>query len=160
MTRKNRLDDKKVLIVDDERDILDTLEDLLPMCHIRKTLDFDEAKTLLDTETFDIAILDIMGVNGYVLLDIAREKGITAIMLTAHALSPENVDKSYRKGAAFFIPKVKMVEIETFLEDVLEAQEIGSDTWERWRYRLGAYFESKFGPGWKPKQREIWKNDK
>ena len=160
MTRKNRLEGKRVLIVDDEKDVIGTLEDLLPMCQIETASAFDEAKILLNTQKFDLAILDIMGVNGYELLKIAREKGITSVMLTAHALSPQNVDKSHQQGAAFFIPKVQMLEIETYLEDVLAAQEKGEDTWGRWHYRLGAFFESKFGPGWNHAEREIWKSDK
>ncbi len=48
----------------------------------------DETKKLLDYEHFDMAILDIMGVEGFELLEIAREKEVIAVMLTAHALSP------------------------------------------------------------------------
>ena len=55
-----------------------------------------------------MAILDIMGVNGYKLLDIANDKKIPTAMLTAHALTPKDIVKSYKKGAAFYIPKDKM----------------------------------------------------
>ena len=56
MERKSLLDGKKVLIVDDEPDILDTLEDLLPMCRVVKASSFEEAETLLDSQNFDLAI--------------------------------------------------------------------------------------------------------
>jgi hypoxanthine phosphoribosyltransferase len=36
MAPKSLLDGKKVLIVDDEPDVLDTLEALLPMCRVEK----------------------------------------------------------------------------------------------------------------------------
>jgi len=36
MTEENLLDGKKILIVDDEPDVLETLEELLPMCDISK----------------------------------------------------------------------------------------------------------------------------
>ena len=134
MPSRNRLDGKKVLIVDDEQDILETLEDLLPMCRIKKASTFNEAKTRLINERFDLAILDIMGVDGYALLDVARDNKITAVMLTAYAQTPENVKKSYKNGAAFFIPKEELIHITTFLEDVLEAQEKGKNSWARWRY--------------------------
>jgi len=39
----------------------------------------------LQTRPFDIAILDIMGVDGYGLLRVAKERGVVAVMLTAHA---------------------------------------------------------------------------
>ena len=107
MTNKNRLDGKKILIVDDEPDVLETLEELLSMCDVSKASSFEEAKKLLDFEYFDLAILDIMGVDGFELLEIARERDVIAVMLTAHALSPENIVKSYKEGAASYLPKVR-----------------------------------------------------
>lgn len=52
----------------------------------------------MTTQYFDLAILDIMGVDGYKLLKIAVEQEIIAVMLTAHALSPEDTVKSFRMG--------------------------------------------------------------
>ena len=115
MTQKNRLEGKRLLIVDDESDVLDTLQDVLPMCEIKTATSFQEARKLLETEAFDIAILDIMGVRGYALLGLANEKNVIAVMLTGYALDPRNIVKSYREGAASYVPKDKMAEIETFL---------------------------------------------
>ena len=41
---RNLLKGKTVLIVDDERDVLETLEDLLSMCEVVKASTFEEAK--------------------------------------------------------------------------------------------------------------------
>ena len=68
MSEKNLLDAKRILLVDDEPDILETLEDLLPMARLKTAATFDAAKALLESEPFDIAVLDIMGVDGYELL--------------------------------------------------------------------------------------------
>ncbi|MFC1580749.1 universal stress protein [Thermodesulfobacteriota bacterium] len=149
IVRKELLDDKKVLIVDDERDVAETIEDLLTMCEVQKAYTYREAAELLQSQKFDLAILDIMGVDGYKLLDIAREKGVIAVMLTAHALSPESLKKSREKGAASFVPKDKMTDIALYLTDVLEADESGKNSWWRWVDRLGSYFEGKFGSEWK-----------
>lgn len=73
------------------------------MCYLVKTHTFEEAKTKLETEDFDIAVLDIMGVDGYKLLEIANEKEIIAVMLTANALSVEDTVKSFKRGAASLI---------------------------------------------------------
>ena len=148
MTTKSLLEGKKVLLVDDEPDVLEALADLLPMCDLVKASTFDEAKKLLETQPFDIAILDIMGVQGYVLLEISNEKKVIAVMLTAHAMTPDNVLKSYNEGAASFVPKEKMANIAVFLNDILEAQEKGKSLWWRWYDRLADYFEKKFGPDW------------
>ncbi len=51
-----------------------TLEDLLSMCDTVKAAIYNEAKDLLEMQDFDIAILDIMGISGYDLLEIAVEK--------------------------------------------------------------------------------------
>ena len=138
-----------MLIVDDEPDVLETLEDLLPMCKVEKASSFDEAKGLLERRDFDLALLDIMGVDGYRLLDIAKERGVTPVMLTAHALSLEDLEKSRAQGAASYVPKDRMEDITIYLKDVLEANEAGKSSWRRLFDRLGAYFEGKFGSEWK-----------
>ena len=88
VSRKDLIDGQRILIVDDEPDILKTLEDLLPTCDITTAATFEEGKECLEDQEFDLAILDIMGVDGYRLLEIAGDKGVITVMLTAHALSP------------------------------------------------------------------------
>ena len=156
MTKKSLLEGKRILAVDDEPDILETLEALLPMCVVVKASTADQAKKLMDSQSFDIAILDIMGVDGYKLLEIAKKKKITAVMLTAHALSVENTIKSFKGGAASYVPKDEMAKIETFLIDILEAKGKGESSWWRWLDRLGSYYDRKFGPDWRNTDPEFW----
>ena len=158
MASADRLKGKRVLIVDDEPDVLETLEGLLPMCHVSTASSFAEAEKLLQDELFDIAVLDIMGVDGYKLLEIAKKKKVIPVMLTAHALSVENTIKSYEEGAASYIPKDEMSNISTFLNDILEAKEKGESSWWRWVDRLGSYYEKKFGRDWKDKDADFWRN--
>ena len=158
MASEDRLSGKRVLIVDDEPDVLETLEGLLPMCHVSRASKFDEAEKLLHDEPFDIAVLDIMGVDGYKLLEIAKERKVIPVMLTAHALSIENTIKSYQEGAASYIPKDEMSKISIFLNDILEAKEKGQSSWWRWIDRLGSYYERKFGRDWKDKDQDFWRN--
>lgn len=156
MAENALINTKKILIVDDEPDVLDTLEDLLIGCDVTRAGRFDEAKQLLESKTFDVAVLDIMGVDGYELLTIAKRHQVTAVMLTAHALSPENVARSYKQGAAYYIPKEEMINIVSFLEEILEAQQKGRNTWERWMSRLGSYCERHFGPNWQKGDKIFW----
>ena len=151
MSKNDLLEGKKVLIVDDEPDVLETLVDLLPMCDVVKASTFDEANNLLETQYFDMAILDIMGVQGYELLKISNEKKVIGVMLTANAMTPDNVVKSYEEGAASFVPKEEMANITTFLIDIFEAEEKGKSLWWRWFDRLADYFDNKFGPDWQEK---------
>jgi DNA-binding NtrC family response regulator len=152
---KKLLDGKKILLVDDEQDVLDSLEDLLPMCEVVKASNFKDAKDHLETSYFDMTILDIMGVEGYALLEIATGRNVTALMLTAHALSPDNIVKSYKEGAASYLPKEEMANIVNFLEDILEAREQGKNPWANWYDKMGSYFEKKFGPGWQKGVKDI-----
>ena len=157
MNMKSLLEGKRILAVDDEPDILETLEALLPMCVVVKASTADQARTLMDTQSFDIAILDIMGVDGYKLLELAKKKKIIAVMLTAHALSVESTIKSFRGGAASYVPKDEMARIETFLTDILEARNKGESSWWRWLDRLGAYYERKFGREWQKDDKDFWR---
>ena len=157
MAEKDLIKGKKILIVDDEPDVLETLEDLLPTARLKTADSFESARDLMESEHFDMAILDIMGVNGYQLLQIAKGKGITPIMLTAHAFSPEDTVKSHEEGAALYVPKDKMVNIVTYLEDVLEAEEQGKSTWWRWIDRFAKLYDEKFEKDWQYKDKEFWK---
>lgn len=158
MAGKSRLEGKRILIVDDEPDILETLEELLDMCQIEKASSFNEAKSLLESKAFDMAILDIMGVDGYKLLQIANQKKVIAVMLTAHALSVEDTIKSYKEGAASYVPKDEMHNITTFLEDILEAKEKGKHFWWRWMDRLASYYDEKFESDWRYKDKDFWRS--
>lgn len=156
MTEKSKLEGKNILIADDEPDVLETLADLLRMCHVTKASSFDEAKKLLESQPFDITILDIMGVNGYQLLDIAKKRNVIPVMLTAHAMSVEDTVKSFRRGAASFLPKDEMHRIVLFLNDILEAEEKSKNLWWRWLQRFETYYGKRFGPDWKNKDKDFW----
>ena len=156
MSKDDLLKGKRILIVDDEPDVLETLEDYLNMCDIVKASRFDEAIDLLGSMYFDMAIIDIMGVDGYKILEIANDKKVLSVMLTAHALSPDNIVRSYKEGAASYIPKDEMSDITIFLTDILEAKEKGKSFWWRWLERLDSYCEKKFGEDWKNIDKAFW----
>ena len=151
MTSESPLKDKVVLVVDDEPDVLETVAEQLDMCLVHKAGDYDTALQYLLSYTYDIVILDIMGVNGFELLKNAVSRGFPTVMLTAHALSPESLKKSIKLGAVSFLPKEKMSELTSFLEDVVF--ERGKPVWQKLFDRLGNYFNKRFGPGWKEKDK-------
>lgn len=157
MVKEDLLAGKRVLAVDDEQDVLDTLVDLLSMCEVVKATSFEEAEKLLKSQHFDLAILDIMGVDGYGLLDIATRKNIPAVMLTAHAWSPDNLVQSIKEGAVSYLPKEELAHITDYLNDVLTAKKEGRNPWDSWHERLPtSYFERRWGAAWKDTDREFW----
>jgi len=148
---------KKVLIVDDEKDVLEILISLLNVCKVDAASSFEEGKKFLEKKYYDLAIFNIMGVDGYGLLDIAVKRNIPALMLTAHALSEENLLTSAKSGASYFVPKEKMKDIAIYVADVLEAKDRGKSAWIKWYDRLGGFFDRQFGgTDWKEKEKEFW----
>jgi CheY-like chemotaxis protein len=146
MSSESPLKGKTVLVVDDEPDVLDTVAEELDMCLVDKAQDYDTAIQYLASYTYDIVILDIMGVNGFDLLQNAVDRGFPAVMLTAHALTPEALKKSMKLGAVTFLPKDKMSDLQSYLEDVVLGG--GKPVWEKFFDKLGDYFNKRFGPDW------------
>jgi DNA-binding NarL/FixJ family response regulator len=151
MDSTSLLKDKVVLIVDDEVDVTDTVGEVLDMCFIRKANDYDTARQLLLSYTFDIVILDIMGVNGFDLLKLSVKRGFPTVMLTAYALTPEALEKSIKLGAVSFLPKEKMSDLDEFLADVVLKG--GQPVWGKLFDKLGSFFNKHFGPDWKQRNK-------
>lgn len=147
MDISNLLKDKLVLVVDDEVDVTDTVEEILGSCFVSKANDYDTASQYLMSYTFDIVVLDIMGVNGFELLKQSVKRGFPTIMLTAYALTPEALEKSIKLGAVSFLPKEKMSELDVFIADVVHKG--GQPAWGHLFDKLGGFFNRHFGPDWK-----------
>lgn len=147
MNMSPALKDKVILIVDDEADVLDSIEEMLNECLIHRAQNFSTAQQYLMSYTYDIVILDIMGVDGFELLKISTQKGFPTVMLTAYAMTLEALEKSMKLGAVAFLPKEKMADLEGFLVDVVLGE--GKPIWEKLFNKLNTYFSRRFGPGWK-----------
>lgn len=158
MDVKKIIEGKRILIVDDEKDVLDSLTELLDVCKLDCALSFEEGKDLLEKNEYDVAILDIMGVQGFDLLALTRKRKVPALMLTAHALSEENLKKSAEEGAAYYAPKDEMVNIETFVADIIVSVEKKKNSWVKWYERLGGFYDNRFkGTRWREESDEFWK---
>jgi CheY-like chemotaxis protein len=149
---------RRLLIVDDEPDILDTLVELLGMCIVDTAPSYETALTFLEKNTYDAAILDIMGVRGLDLLEVAVTRGIPVLMLTAHALDPDTLVSSIRAGARAYVPKDEMADIQHFLFDLIAAREGAAHKRFSWFARLKPFFDAKFGRGWRKKDRSFWED--
>ncbi len=156
MDNQNILENKRVLVVDDEPDILETLEELLYMCSVDLASSFDEAITLLKENAYDVAILDIMGVKGYDLLKVTNKIDIPSLMLTAHALTPDNLKQSIEQGADAYVPKDKLVDITLFVADVLHARKNNKKAHVTWFSLLKPVFDKLFGEGWRKTDQTFW----
>jgi DNA-binding response OmpR family regulator len=144
------LDGKRILAVDDEPDVLEVLKDEIlqasPTCKIDKATTYKEANEMMASWTYDLVILDIMGVRGFDLLKRAVIRNFPVAMLTAHALTPEALKRSIELKARSYLPKEKLGEIVPFLEDVLTC-EYGPG-WKRLFGKLKGFFDVRFGVDW------------
>ena len=145
-----------VLAVDDEQDILDTIEDVLDEAKVDRAKDYDSASQKLKETKYDLAILDIMGVNGLVLLAEAVERGIPTVMLTAHSLNPASLKASILKGALSYLPKEELPKLDEFVSEVLETHQSGGSTWKLLSKRLGNFFDRAFGQDWMTDDQSFW----
>jgi DNA-binding response OmpR family regulator len=151
------LEGKRILAVDDEPDVLDTLEELLgdyPGLILDRATSYESGFHLLRSWSYDAVILDIMGVRGFDLLNASVHLGFPTVMLTAHALSAEALKKSIEMGARAYIPKEKMIDIAAFLEDVMTLEH-GSSVSKMFQ-RLGGFFNKKFGSQWMEDEKTFW----
>ena len=152
------LNHKKLLIVDDEPDILATLEEEIlqssPDSKIDKASNYEDAAALLKANDYDLVVLDIMGVRGFDLLEIAVIRKLKVAMLTAHALSPEALKKSHDMGASAYLPKEKLGEVVPLLEDMLLNDY--KTEWAQLMGKLDDYFKAQWGKDWRKREAIDW----
>ncbi|MBI5249868.1 MAG: response regulator [Desulfomonile tiedjei] len=156
MKEKPYLAGKRILAVDDEPDILESIVDILQDSFVDCARTYDTASEKLKNNRYDLVILDIMGVNGLKLLEEAVERNFPAVMLTAHAVNPETLATCIRKGAISYLPKETLPELDELLTAIFKAHEQGEPSWKLLFDRLGKFFEERFGANWKDKEKTFW----
>ncbi|AFM23619.1 response regulator [Desulfomonile tiedjei] len=157
MARPEIWKDKLILAVDDEPDVLEIIQELFsdyPEVTLHTATTFEKARQLLVSYSYDLVILDIMGVRGFDLLQIATLEGLPAVMLTAHAVNPEALKKSIELGAKAYLPKDFLRSLVPFLEDVLKLSY--QSTWKKALDHIGVIFSEKFGSDWRKSEEHFW----
>jgi two-component system alkaline phosphatase synthesis response regulator PhoP len=113
----------KILVVEDEKPINDLIEMNLAEAgyNCRCAYDGIEAADILETERFDLVLLDIMlpGADGYELMEYIKPMEIPVIFLTAKG-SVEDKVKGLRLGADDYLVKpFEIVELLARVETIL-----------------------------------------
>jgi CheY-like chemotaxis protein len=162
--KESILNGKRILAIDDEPDILAVLEEeileVCPDCRVDKAFTYHTAEEMFRSQDYDVVILDIMGVRGFELLDLAVSRSFRVAVLTANALNPEALKRSFEMKARAYLPKEKIGEIVPFLEDVLMYEYLPG--WRRHYEKLKGFFDKKFEAGWEKKaglDRQGWGKD-
>jgi len=150
---------KSILAVDDEPDVLAILEEEImtacPRCTFDEATTYERAHELINSFTYELIILDIMGVRGFDLLEQAVVHRFPVVMLTAHALNPEALKRSIEMGARAYLPKEMLGAIVPFLEDVLKYEHLAG--WGRLLENLKGFFNAHWGENWKKVDEKFWK---
>jgi CheY-like chemotaxis protein len=153
------LNGKKILAVDDEPDVLSVLEEEIlgtcPNCQFEKATTYETAAKLLESKSYDVVILDIMGVRGFDLLELAVKRNFRVAMLTAHALTADALKRSFEMKARAYLPKEKLGEVVPFLEDVLKYEYLSG--WKHLLKKLKDFFDAKFESDWEKKTGLEWR---
>jgi DNA-binding response OmpR family regulator len=159
MVKSEILEHKLILVVDDEEDVLATIKDELcdvAELAIHAVTTFEMARQHLVSYSYDLVVLDIMGVRGFELLQIAKHAGFPTVMLTAHAFNPEALKQSIELGARAFLPKEHLGSLLPFLEDVLRLNY--QSLWKKALDSVGTLFNKKFGSQWRKSEEEFWED--
>jgi CheY-like chemotaxis protein len=154
------LNGKRILAVDDETDVLAVLEEEIleaaPKCLVDKATSYKEATEKMISWTYDVVILDIMGVRGFDLLELAVGRNFSVAMLTAHALTPDALKRSIELKARAFLPKEKLGEVVPFLEAMLKYEYLPG--WKHLFEKLRGFFTGHWGQNWQKIDEEFWKD--
>jgi hypothetical protein len=88
-------------------------------------------------------------------LEIAVKHNLKVAILTAHAITPEALKRSYEMKARAYLPKSKLGEIVPFLEDILKYEY--QSGWKRLMEKLHEYFDETFETDWEKKTGLNWR---
>ncbi len=150
------LKNKHILAVDDEPDVLETIQEILEAADIDTAPDYKTASNKINETQYDLAILDIMGVNGIQLLEECVKRNIPAIMLTANSMNPESLVESIKKGAISYLSKEHLSVLDSMITELLSAKNQGKSTWKLLFEKLEGHFNKRFGKNWKDDDKEFW----
>jgi len=93
---------KRILVVDDEPDVLESFKELVladvPDCRIDEAQTYEQAISLIQATSYDLVVLDIMGVRGFDLLEAAVKRDFKVANGHEHLMSRQHLPK-YLKAA-------------------------------------------------------------
>ena len=108
--KESVLNNKRILAVDDEPDVLETLGEQLeefPGLVFEKATDYETGYHLLRSWTYDLVILDIMGVRGFDLLNASVSLGFPTVMLNSPCPFSRSSEAIHTNGCESLSPEGK-----------------------------------------------------
>ena len=133
--------DKLVLAVDDEEDVLRTIQDELSNCpgvlvHVAQT--FVEASGHLVSFTYDLVVIGTVGARGRDILNFAVDHNFPVVLLANQALDPYPMVKYVQPGARGYLPKDQLNLLVPLLEEVMGLS--SQSMWQKVIDQVGTLF--------------------
>ena len=144
MRSKSLLTGRVILLVDNDRDVLDTMAEQLDMCLVHKASDYDSAIQYLLGHTYDCVILGMEGRALSELLETCVLRGFPTVVLVSPPVSPESVKIYTSLEFIYFHPRERIAEIRELLASILT--ELNKPRWRKLLERVDAEFFSHITP--------------
>lgn len=151
--KESILKNKMILAVDDEPDVLTILEEEIlaacPDCQFHKVTTYQEAVERMVSLTYDVVLLDIIGVRGLDLAQLAGDRNFPVALLTVHPLTPEALQDYFKIKVQAYLPKERIGEIVPFLEVILRCHYLPK--WRRLSEKMTGFLGKKIEIDWEKK---------
>jgi CheY-like chemotaxis protein len=151
--KESILQNKIILAVDDSLDVLTVLEEEIleacPTCRFDKATTYYEAVERIVSLTYDIVLLDILGVRGLDLVELAISRNFPVAIFTAHPFTPEFLKHHFKMEGYAYLPKERLGEVVPFLETILRYEYLSG--WGHLFKKITGFLGDKFEFNWKKK---------
>jgi CheY-like chemotaxis protein len=148
--KESILRNKMILAVDDDPDVLTVLEEEIleacPDCQFHKVTTYKEAVERMVSLTYDLVLLDIIGVRGIDLARLAGDRNFPIAILTAYPLTPRTLEGFIKMKAHAYLPKERIGEIVSFLEEILRPQYLPE--WRLFFIKMAGFLGKKIEIDW------------
>ncbi len=139
MQTNSFLKDKQILAVDNEWDVIETIQDVLSGACLDVTRNHERALEKIELTQYDLAILDIMDDHGFLLLEECVKRDIPAIILISVTAPRELLMKAVKKGAVSYLAKKHLDELGTLIHQLFSSQNQGNPAWKVMFKKLKGY---------------------
>ncbi len=157
--KRSVLEGKQILAVNDDPVVLQILEQKIVEaglnCRLDKAMTYIQAVEMMVSLTYDLVVLDIMGVRGLDLLNLTIMRNFPAAVLASKPLNPDTLRRFIETGTRVYLPKDKLAEIVPFLEDMLTPRY--QSGWKPLLEKTRGFFAWAFGSNSEPGMGSSWK---
>jgi len=134
--KPSTLNSKRILAIDDDRDLLDVLEEEILAAHpdlkVEKAVTFPQAIEKMIWVNYDAVILDITSGYGFKLVQLAQSRHLHVGLLTTYPVLPGHPRLPAQMAARAFLSKERLGDVVPFLEKIIHGKTKDVFLLKRW----------------------------